>query len=339
MRTEARRKLSGEDLAGSIALLLFLLLPALVEDWWLADLSLYFTYAILAASLALVWGHCGLLSLGHAVFFGIGAYAMSVLTLGMLPGFRWLVSSWAGLLFAVLLAALFAWVLGHFLFSAPRLRGPFFGIVMLAVAFIAERLAINWNWLGGLNGLMNVPPLTLGLNGGPELWDSRTVYFLHLAVLAATLFGLERLRRSRRGILWAAIRSHEERTRSLGYDTLREKVHAFVLGASLAALAGALFVTQFGFASPSLIGFNLSAEVLIWVAVGGRRSPLAAALGAIAVRWAESRFSAVLGDWWLIVLGLAFILVVTVLPEGLLGSPIRRLDRLLVRRHHLPGDR
>lgn len=107
----------------------------------------------------------------------------------------------------------------------------------------------------------------------------------------------------------------------------REKTRAFTLGAAVAALAGALFVTQFNFASPPLIGFTLSAEALIWVAVGGRGSIVAAALGALLVRLAEAWLSDAFGDYWLLALGAVFVLVVVAMPRGVVGELIARSAR------------
>lgn len=309
---------------------ILLLLPLGVEDWLLADLSIFFSYALFAASLAFVWGHCGLLSLGQAVFFGIGAYAMSLVTLGMVPGAEGLVSTWVGLIAATVCPAAFAYLLGRFLFSADGLHGAFFGIVTLAVAFVVERLVINWDYTGGLNGLMNVPPINLGLNGGGyELWEAVPLYYAALAVLALGFAVLSLLIKSRWGTALKAVAMHETRTRALGYDTARYKTSAFTLGAAVAGLAGALFVVQFGFVSPSLIGFGLSAEVLIWVALGGRGMLVAACAGAVIVRLMESNLSSLFGDTWLIVLGALFVFSVMFLPRGLVGEGIHRLDRLL----------
>ena len=306
------------------ALAALALLPAVAPDWQLSEFARYFAYMVLAASLAWVWGHCGLLCLGQAVFFGIGAYAMSVVTLGMLPFAPALVSSWVGMALGVGVATLFAWLLGRLFFSARGLGGPFFGIVTLAVAFIVERVAINWGFLGGLNGLMNVPALRIGLNGGREIVDETTVYYAMLGILAAVVALLIAVARSRWGRVLLAIRNHELRAQALGVDIAREKTRAFALGAAVAALAGALFVTQFGFASPPLIGFTLSAEALIWVAVGGRNSIVAAALGALLVRLAEAWLSKYVGDNWLLALGVAFVLVVVAMPRGVVGELIAR---------------
>ncbi len=318
------REPDAETRFAVMALAALALLPAAAPDWQLSEFARYFAYMVLAASLAWVWGHCGLLCLGQAVFFGIGAYAMSVVTLGMLPFAPALLSSWVGMALGVGVATLSAWLLGRVFFSARGLGGPFFGIVTLAVAFIVERVAINWGFLGGLNGLMNVPALRIGLNGGREIVDETTVYYAMLGILAAVVALLIAVARSRWGRVLLAIRNHELRAQALGVDIAREKTRAFALGAGVAALAGALFVTQFSFASPPLIGFTLSAEALIWVAVGGRNSIVAAALGALLVRLAEAWLSKYVGDNWLLALGVAFVLVVVAMPRGVVGELIAR---------------
>ena len=324
------RAADAETRLGLGLVALGLLLPLVLPTWQLADFARYFCYMLLAASLAWVWGHCGLLCLGQGVFFGIGAYAMSVVTLGKVPGVALLpevLAFWLGLGAGVVLAALAAALLGALLFSASGLAGAFFGIVTLAVAFIAERIAINWDWLGGLNGLMGVPSLRPGVPGNEELTDERAVYYLLLAVLALAVALLMRVVRSRRGRALLAIRNHEVRAQALGIDVAREKTRAFALGGAVAGLAGALFVTQFNFASPPLIGFAVSAEVLIWVAVGGRNSLVAACLGALLVRLAESWLSQTLGPYWLLALGALFILTVVAMPRGVVGEVLAWMDR------------
>ncbi len=302
-------------------LAVFVALPALLPSWALTDFAIYFAYAIFAASLAFLWGHVGLLSLGHAVYFGLGAYAMSVVTLGMTPLPAW---SLLGLVAAILTAGLAAYLLGSFFFGGRNLRGAFFGIVTLALAFVFERIAINSSWLGGLNGLMNVPPLTVM---GHDIYDPLPLYYTMLAALAAVLALLLLIMRSRFGLLLASVRENELRAATLGHHTRRLKVMAFTLSGMVAGLAGALFVAQFGFASPSLIGFSLSADVLIWVALGGRGNILAAALGAISVRLLESQLSGSLGQFWPLAAGLFFMLSVLLLPRGLFGEILARVTR------------
>jgi ABC-type branched-subunit amino acid transport system permease subunit len=320
--------LASQDLLGLAALSIFAVLPLLVADFVLSDFAIYFAYALFAVSLAFAWGHAGLLSLGHAVYFGIGAYAMSVVTLGMLPGLPDLRSTGLGLVVAILAGGGTAWLLGWFFFASHGLRGAFLGIVTLALAVVFERLAINATWLGGLNGLMNVPPINLGLNGdGPELIDALPLYYLMLALLAMVVAAMSRLTRSEFGVTLAAVRDNELRAWTLGHDVRRIKRRAFALSGAIAGLAGAMFVVQFGFASPSLIGFSLSADVLIWVALGGRGALVAAALGAIAVRFLDSRFSGELGATWPLIVGLLFMASVLAFPNGVFGEAILWLDR------------
>lgn len=326
-------RLSSATILGLVAVVVFAFLPMVAASWVAADFGVYFAYALFAVSLAFLWGHAGLLSLGHAVYFGIGAYAMSVVTLGMVPGFPGLRSTWLGLAAAVILPGVVAAAIGSFFFGNRRLRGAFLGIVTLALAVVVERVAINTDWLGGMNGLMSVPPITLGLNGdGAEIYDPLTVYYVMLAILVAALVLMTWLAASPFGLALAAVRENELRAATLGHDVLRLKIRAFAIAGALAGLSGALFVTQFGFASPSLIGFSLSADVLIWVALGGRDFLVAAALGAIVVRYLESRLSNAIGAAWPLALGALFMISVVLFPRGVFGELIVRLDRLRGRR-------
>lgn len=312
--------MSRRSVIEMVVLGFFVLLPLAMPAWALSDFAIYFTYAIFAVSLAFLWGHVGLLSLGHAVYFGLGAYAMGVVTLGMtvLPGW-----SAIGVILAVLVPGTVAFVLGSFFFASRGLTGAFFGIVTLALAFVFERMAISSTWLGGMNGLMSIPPVVAL---GHEIYDPLVLYFGLLALLALTVGFLQVVMRSRFGLLLAGVRENELRAATLGHQTARLKVWAFTLSGMIAGLAGALFVSQFGFASPSLIGFSLSAEALIWVALGGRSNLLAAALGAICVRFLESQLSGALGAVWPVVAGLLFMTSVVFLPRGLFGEAIARLQ-------------
>ncbi len=321
-------QLSSSGITGIAAFMFFCLLPAVVSPWVAADFGVYFVYAIFAASLAFLWGHAGLLSLGHAVYFGIGAYAMSVVTLGMVPGLPDVRSTWLGLLAAIVLSGCAAALVGRFFFGGQRpLKGAFLGIVTLALAVVIERLAINSPFLGGMNGLMSVPPIALGLNGdGPEITDPIVIYYLMLAILLAVVVLILRVETSHFGKSLASVRENELRAATLGHDAARLKIRAFTLSGALAGLSGALFVVQFGFASPSLIGFALSADVLIWVALGGRNHIISAALGAIAVRYLENRLSGAIGAAWPLFLGAFFVLSVMLFPKGVFGEAIAWID-------------
>lgn len=307
----------------------FAVLPLLVDDWQLLQLAQFMTYGIFAMSLALIWGQAGLLCFGQAIFFGGGAYAMSLVTMGMVPGVP--ANSWLGLLAAMAVPALFANLLGRFLFYGKGLRGAHFGIVTLAIAVIAERLAVNWDFIGGFNGLMGVPPLNFALGG--DLIDGFPVYYTILAVAVIVFAALAAILRTPFGLALNALRNNEDRAAFLGYDNAHLKLAIFTIAAAVAGLSGALFVAQFAFASPTLLGFGLSTEVLIWAALGGKSLLIAAFLGAVVVRVAENFLSEILGPLWLLGLGGLFVLCVIFFPRGLIAEILLRLERLL------PGGR
>jgi branched-chain amino acid transport system permease protein/urea transport system permease protein len=297
------------------------LMPLAMSEWRLSQFAQLLSYGIFAMSLAFVWGQAGLLCFGHAIFFGAGGYAMAVLTKGLLPG--WPQGTGFGLLAATALPALLALAAGMLLFRGRGLSGAYFAIVTLAAAVIAERAASHWGFIGGFNGLMNVPPLRLPLGElGFELVDARPSYYALLGLALAVYLGLLWLERSALGTLLRAVRDNETRTAFFGFEVSAHKVFAFAVSGAVAGFAGGLFVTQFGFVSPALIGVALSTEVLIWTALGGREVLLAAFLGALLVRSAESALSDALGYAWLLALGGLFILTVVVFPSGLLGRAL-----------------
>lgn len=293
--------------------------PAVLGEWHTTQLAQLFAYGIFAMGLSFLWGQSGLLCFGQAIFFGIGAYTMALITLGMVPGLP--TSSWFGLLAATLLAGAVATLAGCLLFIGKGLSGAFFSIVTLAAAVIVERVASHWSLIGGFNGLMNVPPLRL--DETRELLDALPVYYVLLAACALVLAVLLLLERSPFGTGLRAVRDNEQRTRFLGVNVFVYKTACLAVSACVAGLAGALFVTQFGFVSPALIGLALSTEVLIWTALGGREVLLAAFLGALLVRSVESVLSDTLGNYWLMALGLLFVGVVVVFPHGLGGRLLR----------------
>ena len=311
---------------GIAVFVLLALAPLLAGAYGVAQLTLYVIYGMLAMSLALIWGRAGLLCFGQAMFFGIGAYAMAISTKGMAGDA--LASSYVGLLLAIGAAGLFAALLGYFLFWGRGLSGPYLAIVTLAIALILERLLNNWYALGGYNGLLDVPPLTFtSLGVGEDYWDPQPQFYVILAIAAVLYLGLEALLRSPFGVVLSAIKTDAVRLEFFGYRVMGLRVLVFVIGAGIAGLAGALFAAVEGFVSPTLIGFLLSTEVLIWTALGGREVLLAAFLGAIAVRWIESSLVGLFGDSWILVLGLVFMASVVLLPKGLIATPLERLGR------------
>ena len=303
--------------------------PAVVGTYWTDQATRFVLFGLFAMSLSLIWGRAGILCFGQAMFFGSGGYVMATLTMGMAgPALSGTV---VALVLAVAAGAAFAAVLGQFLFFGRGIAGPYLAVVTLAIAFILEQSVRSSYGLGADNGLSGVPPLSLGLGWGEggraALDDPRARFYIVLAIAAAVYGLLDRLLASPFGLLLTAVKTNPDRAAFLGYRVARVRTAAFAIGAAIAALAGALFVAIDEFASPTLIGFGLSTEVLIWVALGGKEMLLAAFLGAIAVRLAEGFLADLFGAYWILALGLVFMLSVVPLPSGLIATPLGRVGR------------
>ncbi|MDE3156009.1 MAG: urea ABC transporter permease subunit UrtC [Acidobacteriota bacterium] len=314
--------------------------------WWLSPYNLsllgrFLAMSILALGLTVVWGWGGFLSLGQGVFFGLGGYAlaMNLKLAGLAPGDLPDFMVWSGLdhlpwwwapfrhpvvaLAAVVLvpaavAGLFAWLVFH-----RRVRGVYFALLTQAFALALATLLISQQaYTGGFNGLTDYGPLF-----GVHLTDASaqtTLYAVTLGALCAC-YGLATwLSRSHFGRLLVAIRDGENRVRCLGYDTVPYKVAAFALAGAFAGVAGALFAAQVGVISPAMVGVVPSIEMLIWVAVGGRESLAGAVLGCLLVNFGKDWVSSAMPSVWLFVMGGLFIVVVTVLPQGIGGLLARR---------------
>ncbi|WP_025899495.1 branched-chain amino acid ABC transporter permease [Sneathiella glossodoripedis] len=301
---------------------LLAVMPLILSDYWTGQLNYYLIYGLFALSLSLVWGYGGILCFGQAIFFGIGAYVMAVSTKGMLSPVP--ANFYLGLSLACMAAAAFAALLGSFLFAGKGINGPYLAIITLAIAMVLERLMSNWYALGGYNGLLDIPPINLGLfSYDLEIWDSRPAFYILWSIVFCITLLLGWLVKSDFGSLLIALRTNPERLTYFGFSPLQIKLKVFCLSAAIAGLAGALFVTLDGFASPTLIGFTLSTEVLIWVALGGKELLIAAFLGAIATRLAENWLSELFGDYWLLILGFLFMVSVVLFPKGLIATPIQ----------------
>jgi branched-chain amino acid transport system permease protein/urea transport system permease protein len=317
VRLHFRDFIRSTDFFRALVFGLLLFFPLVGDDYFIAQLTQYLVYGIFAISLSLVWGYGGILCFGHAIFFGLGAYVMGLATKGMIPGISGiLATSLMGIILSVVVVALFAVVLGYFLFYG-RLSGPYLGIVTLAMAVIAERIAVKWYYIGGYNGLINVPPLSIA---GWEIISINTLFYVILAIGTGVYLVCNRIVRSPFGTIMAAVRDNEMRAEFFGYNIPSYKIIIFAVGAAVAGLAGALFAAVTEFVSPTMLGFGFSTEVLIWVALGGKEVLLASFLGALLVRVLESYLSDLLTYYWILILGLFFVFCVMFFPKGVFGS-------------------
>ena len=307
---------SRADLGVTLVWVIVFAAPLVLPDWALSSVAQLICYGLFAVSLAFVWNQAGLLCFGHALFFGTGAYLNALAAKGMLPGLP--ESAWLGLPLAMLGAGIAAALLGSALFLGRVVKGAFFGIITLCAGVIAERIATNWSAIGGFNGLLNVPPPDLW--AGLDLLDPLAGYWIISAIAGLITALLGYVANSPWGTVLRGIGADEERVATFGYRVAWHKVAAFSMGGAIAGLAGGLFAGQFGFVAPSTLGFGLSTEVLVWVAVGGRQSLTAAFLGAISLKYLEGFLSDTLGQYWLLALGVILMIVVMYFPRGLLGG-------------------
>ena len=310
----------------------------------------YLNYALLALALDLVWGFCGVLSLGHAAFFGLGGYAMGMYLMRqigsrgsygnpLLPDFMVFLNwkelpwfwygfdmFWFAALMAVLVPGLLALVFGWFAFSS-RVNGVYLSIITQAMTY-ALLLAFFRNEMGfgGNNGLTDFKDI---LGHDINAASTRIALFVASAlVLAGSLLLVAMVIRSKYGKVLVGIRDAESRMRFLGYRVEHYKMFAFTLSAMLAGVAGALYVPQVGIINPGEFSPANSIEVVIWTAVGGRGQLIGAIIGAIAVNGGKSIFTAILPEYWLFGLGALFVVVTLFLPKGLVGT----IPALLARR-------
>src|SRR5262245_2004288 len=300
----------------------------------------YVCYALLALSIDLIWGYCGILSLGHGAFFALGGYAMGMYLMRqigprgvyahpVLPDFmvflNWqeLPVYWYGfqhfpyaVLMVVLVPGLLAFVFGWFAFRS-RVTGVYLSIITQAMTFALMLGFFRNNFgFGGNNGLTDFKDI-LGFN--VQAPGTRVALFTISCI--ALLLGFLICRTiisSKFGMVLVAIRDAEARTRFLGYRVESYKLFVFVLSACMAGVAGALYVPQVGIINPSEFAPGASIEAVIWVAVGGRGTLTGAAIGAFVVNYAKTYFtSGPLAPYWLFLLGALFIGVTLLLPRGI----------------------
>lgn len=311
---------SRKELFQAIFLVGFLLYPIFGDEYSTEQLSQYFIYGIFAMSLDLIWGYVGIISFGHAVFFGLGGYFMTLITKQMIPFVTFFHSTYAGLIVGIAMPALLAVLLGYFLFYS-RIAGPYFAIIMLAIAVIFERIATDWYYVGGFNGIFDIPPLTLSVPGlfAYEIIHPILLYYTILGITVGSYIFCYRVVQSPFGSILSAINNNEERVEFFGYNIAQYKIRVYAISAGLAGLAGALFASLFSYVGPTILGFTMSTEVLIWVILGGKGTLLGALLGAILVRFLEAFLSDIMAYYWILVLAFIFITTVMFFPRGVFG--------------------
>jgi urea transport system permease protein len=301
----------------------------------------YLCFALLALAVDVIWGYCGILSLGHGAFFALGGYGMGMYLMRqigdrgvygnpILPDFMvfldwkelpWFWQGfdqfWFAMITVVLIPGILAFVFGWLAFRS-RVTGVYLSIMTQALTYaLLLSFFRNEMGFGGNNGLTDFKNI-LGFDLQSD--STRVTLFAITAAILAFAYLLSRaLLQSKFGRVIVSIRDAEARTRSLGYKTENYKVWLFIYSAILAAIAGALYVPQVGIINPGEFAPLNSIEIVIWVAVGGRGTLYGAIVGALLVNFAKTRFTALFPEAWLFVLGGLFVIVTIFLPKGIVG--------------------
>ena len=321
----------------AIGTALLFLLPGLVDDFTLIQLTIYAVMAILGVSLGFIWGFGGILCFGQAAFFGLGAYtyAIAVINMG---------DSTVPFLLAIVVPALFAALLGYVIFYG-RLSDVYMGVITLTVTLILFNLVNSTagpEWkigtapLGGFNGIPGIP--TLNIPGNPdEVLSQQSLFSIAMVCLLVVYAGLRWLIASKIGRVIIAAKENEQRVLLLGYDARAYKLGCFTLGGAIAGLAGCLFANWGAFTSPTIFGLAMSAQIIIWVIVGGLGTLVGPVVGCVAIQWLTTAIGTQQTFNSNLVLGAILVVFVLLVPRGIVPS-LGDVIEAAWRRRKTPAD-
>ncbi len=293
--------------------LLVVLIPLVIKsNYWLYMFTLVGIYIMLVASLDLIYGYTGLVSLGHGAFFGIGAYVCGILQVKL--GFSFLPSLVLGSLFTCAASAVMGWPM-------LRIRGPYFALGTLALGLMVTIVIHNWDSLTGGVSLSGIPlPPVIHFTGWSlDFSSKRTYYYLVLLFVFLTLFFIRRLTHSRTGRAFQSIRENEDLAEALGVDILRYKLIAFVMASTIAAVAGGLYASYMGSIEPEIAGGHMSFNLLVMIVVGGARTVTGEIVGPLLL-WFLPEFLEAAQVYRPLFYGLILLLVILLMPTGIAGK-------------------
>ena len=280
------------------------------QSFYIGFLSRLMIFVIAVSSLNLLVGYARLVSLGHAAYFGLGAYAIAMVTLwGGKSG--WLTSAWVAWPFAMACSALLALGVGA---VALRTRHVYFIMVTLGFGQMVYYLFVGMSTFGGDNGMSLPNRSALGFGLDPR--DDATFYYVVLALLLATLFGLRSIVRSRFGVVIRAIGVNESRMSAIGFPVYRYQLVCFVIAGAIAGLAGALLANQNSYVSPQMLDWTKSGALLAMLILGGAGYLAGGLYGAVVMLVLEEALSAYT-DYWQFVVGVGCVAVVLLGNNGI----------------------
>jgi ABC-type branched-subunit amino acid transport system permease subunit len=314
------------------SLAIALALPGFVPPYSLLQLSVIAVLSLLGLSEGFLWGFAGILSFGQTAFFGLGGYTYAIAALN-------LQQTAVPLIGAVALPAILAATVGYFMIYG-RIGDVYLSVITLVVTLIfekavratsGEQYVIGDVRLGGQNGIPTVPSLALPWDPDATL-DLTGVFYLSVICLVLVYVGLRLLLHSRWGRVLVSIRESEGRAQLLGYDSRAYKLTAFVIAGAVAGLSGALYGVWGNFVSPEMFSLGQSAQVLIWVIVGGRTTLVGPIIGCAIIQYLTAALGTAAVGQVTVVLGLILMFTVLLLKEGVIMGLWRLARRLLTAR-------
>lgn len=315
-----RSILALQGLGVLVAIVLVAILPSYVDLFLLMQITLFAAMAVLSLSLAFIWGIGGILSFGQTAFFGLGAYCYAVAAINF-------GDSTNAVLLAIVIPALFAALLGYFMFYG-RISDVYLGVITLTVTLIlfnvvnstaGDEYAIGEARLGGFNGMPAVPTFNMPYDPATILTPEQSWW-----VTGGTLIGVYLMMRlllaSTFGRIAVAVRENEVRASLLGYDPRLVKLGVFVVGGAVAGLAGALYVNWGAFVGPTIFSLSLSAEIIIWITIGGLGTLFGPIIGCFLIQYIVSQIGSQQTFNAFLVLGAILVVFVLALPQGIVPT-------------------
>ena len=335
-KQKKRQKIIETGIVIGLVIIFAVILPIVLPGFRLRLLGRILSLSIVALGIDLIWGYTGLLSLGHGIFFALGGYALAMhlklqIPEGQLPefftlyGVKELPGFWhpfysfpITIVALIVIPGIVAGLLGYLVFR-NRIKGVYFSIITQAALLVffnffnGQQKLIN-----GTNGLKTDTETIFGMLASSDSVQ-KIFYIITVIILVAVYYFCRWLTSGRFGRLLVAIRDDETRVRFSGYDPTGYKVLVFGISGAIAGIAGALYTVQTGIITPKFMEVPFSIEMVIWVAVGGRATLIGAIIGTLLVRLAQTFLSESLPEVWLFFQGALFLIVVTVLPDGIVG--------------------
>jgi branched-chain amino acid transport system permease protein len=304
-----------------VLLLVFALLPLVLDDFWILFTTRVFILGLIALSFDLVWGYAGIMSFGQALFFGMAGYCTALIATKLEVTSIFVIvpaAALVGLVVSFLMALLV--ILGK---RSPSM--VFVALGTLTGSYVVERLARGWSYVGGQNGIPSLPRLTAG---SFEISEGPVFYYIALGILFVVYVLLRLLTRSQFGLVLAGIRQQENRIAFFGYNTQNYKGLIFCLAGTISGIAGGLYGFHEGYIGPGQLGPVLSTQVVLYTLFGGASTLIGSVIGVGLIDLLSFHLSQFWDTGWPIVLGLLLLVVVMFKPTGLIGFLVSDRERI-----------